>query len=382
MSSPQLHIKLFQPNGVTRAIVFTALPTWDELANRVKSFFDIPENSVALTYVDADGDEVTLDSQPELHELFTTLPGDTDSTTLKFAVRDMRDLREGSSSEDSDHTMSSPSVQDDSESPVDRTADLVAGVDAAQAVNMSPGGFDSLRGRGGHRGGRGGGRGRCGGPVHGHRGLPRGPPGRPPADLPFPFVHGLPPRARGHIVSHGLPPPPMSHEMTRAHSAPPALYANAPEGMFPFEIFVDMGLSRERFPRSRSPSTSPSRSSTPNDGCDRRPHGHDHRQRHHVDNHRRHHHNVGHHHGHGQHQRGGPQHFGRGRGSAFAFDMRGGRGRGGFGGHGPFEHMRFEMFPDLQQHAFGFGGRGRDCLPPGFGARGRGLGSLGNPWAW
>ncbi|KAH9915426.1 uncharacterized protein B0H18DRAFT_1041866 [Fomitopsis serialis] len=323
MSSPQLHIKLFQPNGVTRAI----------LANRVKSFFDIPENSVALTYVDADGDEVTLDSQPELHELFTTLPGDTDSTTLKFAVRDIRDLREGSSFEDSDHTMSSPSVQDDSESPVDRTADLVAGVDAAQAVNMSPGGFDSLRGRGGHRGGRGGGRGRCGGPVHGHRGLPRGPPGRPPADLPFPFVHGLPPRTRGDFVSHSLPPPPMSHEMSRAHSAPPALYANAPEGMFPFEIFVDMGLSRERFPRS-----------TPNDGCDRRPHGHDHRQRHHVDNHRRHHHNVGHHHGHGQHQRGGPQHFGRGRGSAFAFDMRGGRGRGGFGG---------TMFPDLQQHGLG-----------------------------
>ncbi|KAH9833525.1 uncharacterized protein C8Q71DRAFT_860320 [Rhodofomes roseus] len=131
MSTPQFHIKLSQPHGFTRAVLFTAPPTWDDLTSRIKSFFDIPEDRVALAYVDADGDEVTLNSQHELHELFTALRCDTNSTTLKFAVRDMRDLRQASFSEDTHHVMSAPdvTVEHDGEPQVEPTiaAEATAG---------------------------------------------------------------------------------------------------------------------------------------------------------------------------------------------------------------------------------------------------------------
>ncbi|KZT72437.1 hypothetical protein DAEQUDRAFT_755245 [Daedalea quercina L-15889] len=94
MSTLQLRIKLSHPNGVTRVAVFTAIPTWDDLAVHIKSYFDIPEDFVAVAYVDFDGDQVIVSSQDELREFFATLPKDNKPTTLMFTVRDMRNLCE------------------------------------------------------------------------------------------------------------------------------------------------------------------------------------------------------------------------------------------------------------------------------------------------
>ncbi|TFY61345.1 hypothetical protein EVJ58_g4568 [Rhodofomes roseus] len=383
MSTPQFHIKLSQPHGFTRAVLFTAPPTWDDLTSRIKSFFDIPEDRVALAYVDADGDEVTLNSQHELHELFTALRCDTDSTTLKFAVRDMRDLRKASFSEDTHHVMSAPDVtgEHDGEPQVEPTiaAEATAGEHAPPhtddpslpgrpAFSMPSRGMCSPRGRGGRRGGRGGGRGGFGGPLRGHHighPSPRSRPGIPPTDFPFPMFPGPPAHGRGAFVSRGAPPSPMSHEMFRAHSAPPELHTNDPEAedVFTPEWFTGFhhhGPPRDgpRSPRSRSPTPG----DTARSGRRPRPHHHHH-----------------------QHQRGGPRHFGRGMGFGFPFDMHAGRGgggmfargRGGFGG--PFGHhdlpLEFpEMFHGVHVHPFDFSGRSRGGFPRGVGGRGRGMG--------
>ena len=63
MSTPQLHIEFAHLDGTTQVAIFDALPTWATLAARVQTLFDIPETAAALAYVDADGDEITIDAE-------------------------------------------------------------------------------------------------------------------------------------------------------------------------------------------------------------------------------------------------------------------------------------------------------------------------------
>ncbi|KZT67480.1 hypothetical protein DAEQUDRAFT_767205 [Daedalea quercina L-15889] len=310
MSTPQLYVKFSQPNGTTRAAVFATAPTWDVLATCVKSFFDIPKTSVALTYVDTDGDEVTLDTQYELQELLSTLPADAGSTTLKFVVRDTRGPRELRTPEDADRTMSTPApgCDDSDELTVEQAGSPGVRGDGSEHEQVMPPddertpsgrliGMPSIppRGHGGHRGGRRGGRGGFGGPFHIHRGRPHGP-------FPFPGAHGPFCHGRDRFVRRGPPPPPIHHEIFRARSAPPEPRFDAPdsdpEDVFPPEDFISFHWPVPLFGGSHSQSLRLSREG----GRDRRPHGH-------------------------HYHHGGPGHFGRrpARGSPFGM----GRGRDG-----------------------------------------------------
>ncbi|TFY62237.1 hypothetical protein EVJ58_g4002, partial [Rhodofomes roseus] len=88
MSSPQINIKLTRPpSGLTRKVTFETRPSWDELAVRVQSLYDIPTEHVAVSYVDNEGDEVTMNTQTELQDFYATQSG---PNTVRFAVRDLR----------------------------------------------------------------------------------------------------------------------------------------------------------------------------------------------------------------------------------------------------------------------------------------------------
>ena len=92
-----LRVKLARPNGTTRIAVFAEEPTWHDLIARAHAFFDIPEDCINLTYIDGDGDEITLTSPNELQEqeLFSRPnSGNGSSTAWKLTVRDTRETRE------------------------------------------------------------------------------------------------------------------------------------------------------------------------------------------------------------------------------------------------------------------------------------------------
>ncbi|KAH9829888.1 uncharacterized protein C8Q71DRAFT_682143, partial [Rhodofomes roseus] len=55
-------------------------------AVRVQSLYDIPTEHVAVSYVDNEGDEVTMNTQTELQDFYATQSG---PNTVRFAVRDL-----------------------------------------------------------------------------------------------------------------------------------------------------------------------------------------------------------------------------------------------------------------------------------------------------
>ncbi|KZT70580.1 hypothetical protein DAEQUDRAFT_756221 [Daedalea quercina L-15889] len=89
-STTQINIKLTRPpSGLTRKVTFEARPSWDELATRIESLFDIPKEHVAVSYVDSDNDEVTMNTQTELQDYYDT-QSSSSSVATRFAVRDIR----------------------------------------------------------------------------------------------------------------------------------------------------------------------------------------------------------------------------------------------------------------------------------------------------
>ncbi|KAH9925822.1 uncharacterized protein B0H18DRAFT_1119308 [Fomitopsis serialis] len=94
MSATQISIKLTRPpSGLTRKVTFDARPSWDELAARIESLYDIPKEHAAVSYVDAEGDDVTMNTQTELQDFYTTQSG---GGTIRFVVRDVRAAHGGS----------------------------------------------------------------------------------------------------------------------------------------------------------------------------------------------------------------------------------------------------------------------------------------------
>ncbi|EIN13959.1 hypothetical protein PUNSTDRAFT_95398 [Punctularia strigosozonata HHB-11173 SS5] len=55
---------------LTRRILFSDQPSWDELANKIEVLYGIPARHVGVSYVDIDGDAVTLSTDRELHEFY------------------------------------------------------------------------------------------------------------------------------------------------------------------------------------------------------------------------------------------------------------------------------------------------------------------------
>lgn len=81
------NFKLSKRGGVTRRISFSTLPSWNELAEKISALYSIPLDKVAVSYVDAEDDEVTLSTNEELQDYYqaSRKPGEV----VKFAVQDL-----------------------------------------------------------------------------------------------------------------------------------------------------------------------------------------------------------------------------------------------------------------------------------------------------
>lgn len=87
-----VQFKLSKANGLTRRIVFPSRPTWSLLSTRIASLYDIAIDNVGVSYIDSDGDDVTLSSDQELQDFYMSLHIPSDGA-IKFAVHDLSSLR-------------------------------------------------------------------------------------------------------------------------------------------------------------------------------------------------------------------------------------------------------------------------------------------------
>jgi hypothetical protein len=84
-----IDLKLLMPGDPTRRLTFTDKPSWSLLASKIESYYGIPASNVGVSYIDNDGDEVTLSSEDELNN-FSYIA----SETTRFTVKDLRPTRE------------------------------------------------------------------------------------------------------------------------------------------------------------------------------------------------------------------------------------------------------------------------------------------------
>ncbi|KAI1789811.1 hypothetical protein LXA43DRAFT_892163 [Ganoderma leucocontextum] len=83
------------PDGLVRRVTFPETPSWETLAGKIQVLYDIPLPSIGVSYVDNDGDEVTLSSEDELQDFYhSLLPGKDGALILvRLNVRDLDSLR-------------------------------------------------------------------------------------------------------------------------------------------------------------------------------------------------------------------------------------------------------------------------------------------------
>jgi hypothetical protein len=74
------------PNGLTRRVSFPTRPSWIELAAKIQALYYIPFGQFGASYVDSDGDEVTLSSEEELREFYDTVDTGQGSQLIKFRL--------------------------------------------------------------------------------------------------------------------------------------------------------------------------------------------------------------------------------------------------------------------------------------------------------
>jgi hypothetical protein len=82
--SERTNFKITCTDGPTRRLSFPSRPTWQELSAKVAQVYQLPLNDVALAYTDLEGDDVTLNSDEELHLVYADL---TPGVLVKFDVR-------------------------------------------------------------------------------------------------------------------------------------------------------------------------------------------------------------------------------------------------------------------------------------------------------
>ncbi|KAH9004080.1 hypothetical protein EDB86DRAFT_3072420 [Lactarius hatsudake] len=81
-----VHFKLSIFNGLTRRISFPTRPSWNELAARIQALYNIPLGRLGVSYVDSDGDEVTLSSEEELRDFYDTVDTGQVNQLIKLRV--------------------------------------------------------------------------------------------------------------------------------------------------------------------------------------------------------------------------------------------------------------------------------------------------------
>jgi hypothetical protein len=88
-----LDFKLSRPFESTRRASFPEPPSWPTLAGRIGYLYMIPEDRVAVTYADSDGDDITLSSDNELREHYQQVgvlkAAGSATSTIRFTVVDL-----------------------------------------------------------------------------------------------------------------------------------------------------------------------------------------------------------------------------------------------------------------------------------------------------
>jgi hypothetical protein len=91
-----VHFKLSMSDGLTRRISFSDSPSWTELATRIHALCGFPLNRLGVSYVDSDGDEVTLSSEEELRDFYSSHVDNAiqGNQLIRFRVVELRPRRD------------------------------------------------------------------------------------------------------------------------------------------------------------------------------------------------------------------------------------------------------------------------------------------------
>ena len=87
--------KLTDPDEITRRLAFPTKPEWLTLGTKIGTLCNIPFEHLGVTYVDSDGDKVTLSSNEELQDYYRSYYHPNEP--IKFAVLNLKSLRSKSS---------------------------------------------------------------------------------------------------------------------------------------------------------------------------------------------------------------------------------------------------------------------------------------------
>jgi PB1 domain len=93
---PPVHFKLSMSDGLTRRMSFPTFPSWNLLATRIQALCNIPLGRLGVSYVDSDGDEVTLSSEEELCDFYDSMADNSaqGDRLIKFRVVELGSLRD------------------------------------------------------------------------------------------------------------------------------------------------------------------------------------------------------------------------------------------------------------------------------------------------
>lgn len=97
LSQTMITFKLHDPlTETTRRITLPSpAPSWAILSAKISFLFSIPANNVAVSYIDFDGDEVTLSTDDELEEFYESMEFKTSARLggVKLIVKDLNSMR-------------------------------------------------------------------------------------------------------------------------------------------------------------------------------------------------------------------------------------------------------------------------------------------------
>ncbi|TFK90802.1 hypothetical protein K466DRAFT_660549 [Polyporus arcularius HHB13444] len=132
------------PDGLVRRVTFPEKPSWDALAAKIEALYDIPAPSIGVSYVDNDGDEVTLSSEEELQDFYQSAAQQRNDSTLnlvKFTVRDLDALRNDKPLPETPRTTSAMNYRN----TFGRSAPILFEMEVEDGWQPIPSGFDPAR---------------------------------------------------------------------------------------------------------------------------------------------------------------------------------------------------------------------------------------------
>ncbi|KAF8528307.1 hypothetical protein JB92DRAFT_3087081 [Gautieria morchelliformis] len=92
MSPTQFKLVQTGRNALMRRVTFAEQPTWFSLASRIEGLYGIPLQDVGVSYIDTDGDEITLSTHEELRDYYVTVSSGCNSP-IKFTVKNIGHMR-------------------------------------------------------------------------------------------------------------------------------------------------------------------------------------------------------------------------------------------------------------------------------------------------